>query len=103
MVDPLRNFTLKIISTWLMKTSQNMSNQQLRLFIWCRASDHMAIEGHVASNDEHLDRDEEPNATTNKNDIECKIVHLVEARANAQDLLDFKKFFKVVASGVHLI
>ena len=54
MVDPLRNFTLKIILTWLMKTSQNMSMQQLRLFIWYKVSDHVAIEGLVASNDNTL-------------------------------------------------
>ena len=66
-----------------MKTSQNMSMQQLRLFIWYEVSDHVAIEGLVASNGEHFDWDEKPNATTNKNDMECKIVHLVEVRVNA--------------------
>lgn len=55
MVDPLRNFTLKIILTWLMKTSQNMSIQQLRLFIWYIVTDRVAVEGLVASNDEHFD------------------------------------------------
>jgi hypothetical protein len=39
----------------------------------------MAIEGLLASNDEHFNEDEEPNATTYKNDMDCKIVHLVEA------------------------
>jgi hypothetical protein len=55
MVDPLRNFTLKIILTWLMKTSQNMSIQQLRLFIWYIVTDRVAVEGLVASNGEHFD------------------------------------------------
>ena len=54
-----------------------------------QSSDHMGIEGLVASNDEHFDPDEEPNATTDKNDMKCKAIHLVEARVSAKKLLDF--------------
>ena len=31
-------------------------------------------------------QDEEPNTTTNNNDIECKIVHLVEMHVGAQEV-----------------
>ena len=54
-----------------------------------QSNDHMAIECHVASNDEHSSQDIECKATTDKNDMECKSVHLVEARVGAQKLLDF--------------
>ena len=49
----------------------------------------MLVECHVASNDEHSDQDEECNATTNKNGMECKVVHPVEVCAGAYKLLDF--------------
>lgn len=70
----------------------------------------MAIEGLLSSNDEHFNQDEEPNATTYKNDMDCKIVHLVDACVGVTKLLGFhhrrrfRKFFlfRVVASGVHL-
>ena len=75
-----------------------------------QSSDHMAIEGHVASNDEHYYEDEQLNATTNNNDMECKTVHMVEAHVGAKKVLDFiigkgsNSFFLygVVASGAHL-
>ena len=54
-----------------------------------QSSGHMTIEGFVASNDEHFDLDEEPNATTNKNDMECKTIHLVEACVSAKKLLNY--------------
>ena len=43
-----------------------------------QSNDHMAIGGLVVGNDEHFDLDEEPNAATNKNDMECKSIHLVK-------------------------
>ena len=54
-----------------------------------QSSDLMAIEGLVASNEEHFDPDEEANATTNNNDTECKTIHLVETRVSAKKFLDF--------------
>ena len=49
----------------------------------------MAIEGFVASNDEHyFDPDEELNATRSNNDMECKTIHLVEARVGGKKYLD---------------
>jgi hypothetical protein len=54
-----------------------------------QSNDHMAIECLVVSNDEHSDLNEEPNAATNKNDMECKSIHLVEASVSAKKLLDF--------------
>ena len=54
-----------------------------------QSSDHMAIEGLVAGDDEHFDPNEEPNATTNKNDMEFKSIHLVESRVSAKKLLHF--------------
>jgi len=46
------------------------------------------VECHVASNDEHCGQDEEYNVSTNKNDMECKVVHVVEAHVGAKELLD---------------
>jgi hypothetical protein len=43
----------------------------------------MLVECHVVSNDEHSNQDEECNA------MECKVVHMVEARVGAYKLLDF--------------
>ena len=48
----------------------------------------MAIEGYIASNDEHSDPDEELNTTTSNNDMECKTIHLVEARVSGKQYLD---------------
>jgi hypothetical protein len=47
------------------------------------------VECHVASNDEHCGQDEEFNAPTNKDDMECKVVRVVEAHIGAKELLDF--------------
>ena len=48
-----------------------------------QANDHMLVECHVVSNDEHSNQDEECNA------MECKVVHMVEACVGAYKLLDF--------------
>lgn len=40
----------------------------------------------VASNDEYCGQDEECSVLTNKNDMECKVVHMVEAHVGAQKL-----------------
>ena len=52
-------------------------------------NDHMAVECPSASNDVHCDQDEECNVSTNKNGMECKVVHVVEERVGAHKLLDF--------------
>ena len=42
----------------------------------------------VASNDEYCGQDEECSVLTNKNDMECKVVHMVEAHVGAKKLWD---------------
>ena len=79
MVGPLGNFILRIILTWL-----KLSFQIAEIVHLVQSSDHMAFEGLVVGNDEHSDPDEEPNATTNMNDMECKNIHLVEAHVSAE-------------------
>lgn len=67
-----------------MKTSQKLKIHHKRLFSGMEHWSH-GNERPIATNDEHCDQDEECNALTNKSDMKCQVVHLVETHVGAQN------------------